>query len=151
MVEAFFERKDHFVADIVSEIEMLHELGKLFIARVAVHPQRSESRGGRWPLATRGDGDVTIGAQTTDPLDGSVRTMDEAEFPEDDDDDTDCGEGPDNADDLFERTAETLSYCFVEFCWANRRFDPTAFGEFTKMFFDENGFASCLAKDQKDC
>ena len=57
--------------------------------------------------------------------------MDEAEFPEDDDDDTDCGEGPDNADDLFERTAETLSDCFVKFCWANRRFDPTAFGEFT--------------------
>ena len=80
-----------------------------------------------------------------------MRTLDEAEFPDDDDDDTDCGEGPDTADDLFERTAETLSDCFVEFCWANRRFDPTAFCEFTKMFLTKTVSLLVCRKTRRIC
>ena len=107
-----------------------------------------EVKGGRWPLASRGD-EMRNGEDVLDTLDDSLRSLGEDEVDEDEDEEDDLDDN-DTANELFDRTADCLSDCFLEFCFFNRRFDASAFYDLSMMFFEESGITAMLEKGQRD-
>ena len=149
MEDEFHARRQHFFEDIKSDVELLEESGTLFRQRTA-RPRHRTPRRQSEPVVSSRNGLSQNADQEMDIVPGTFRTVGQDEAPEDDDDDIedeDCDATP---DDLFARTAQSISDCFIDFCCLNKRFDASAFCSLARSFFDECCLTATLEKKQSD-
>ena len=133
----FQSKFEAFVRDIFTEVELLHESGKLFLRPRDSHRQADAvPRSLQQPPSQCAEQQRPFNEQTT--------------FPEQNDPfDNEDEEGDDNESPQFVRLAQCISDCFLEFCFGDRTFDTKLFASLSETFFGNENEMGCKAFDMR--
>ena len=133
MRRVFSEKFDLYVNDIITEVDLLNDMGKLFTS-----PQETIQQ-----LPTLSEPSQML-PSLQDLEQEFLFSQDPSSFVQNEGGDLDDGFNEDESSINIERLAKCISDCFEEFCFGNKTFDIKRFASLAKMFFGEEDRTTCL-------
>ena len=123
MIELFRAKFDSYVEDITTEVELLHDTGRLFIgARQNVRVFSTDQHSNRPDLAfDAGEEHCSSAENDHEPVSGQPLLLHD-----------DGHEHQDDAALQTERMADCITDCFEEFCFVDKSFDLNKFASLSQ-------------------